>query len=194
MNSTNIPPTLKFYPLTQERWADFEQLFGERGATGGCWCMWWRIKRSDFEQQKGEGNKQAMKAIVESGEVPGILAYAAGQPIGWCAVSPREKYPVLNRSRILKPVDDTPVWSISCFFIDKNYRNQGITAKLLQAAVEYVKQQGGKVVEGYPGEPKKEQMPTVFAWTGFASTFEKAGFVECARRSETRPILRCYIH
>ena len=194
MNSTNIPPTLKFYPLTQERWADFEQLFGERGATGGCWCMWWRIKRSDFEQQKGEGNKQAMKAIVESGEVPGILAYAAGQPIGWCAVSPREKYPVLNRSRILKPVDDTPVWSISCFFIDKNYRNQGITAKLLQAAVEYVKQQGGKVVEGYPVEPKKEQMPTVFAWTGFASTFEKAGFVECARRSETRPILRCYIH
>ncbi len=134
-----------------------------------------------------------MKTIVESGEIPGILAYANNRPIGWCSVAPREQFSVLGRSRILKPVDDRPVWSVVCFFIDKQYRHQGVTVKLLQAAVDYVREQGGRVVEGYPVEPKNDQMPSVFAWTGFASTFQKAGFVECARRSETRPIMRYYL-
>jgi GNAT superfamily N-acetyltransferase len=184
---------LQFLPLTKERWPDFAELFGERGACGGCWCMWWRLKRSQFERQKGEANKQAMKAIVEAGEIPGILAYAQGKPVAWCSVAPREQYPVLGRSRILKPVDETPVWSVVCFFVEKSHRNKGMSLRLLRAAVEYVKQQGGRVVEGYPVEPKKKRMPPAFAWTGFASTFEKAGFVECLRRSETRPIMRFYI-
>jgi GNAT superfamily N-acetyltransferase len=184
---------IHYTPLTSERWPDFERLFGERGAVGGCWCMWWRIKRSEFERQKGEGNKQAMKTIVESGEVPGLLAYDGDTAIAWCSVAPREHFPVLQRSRTLKPVDDTPVWSIVCFLVKKGYRGQGLAAQLLRAAVEHVKEQGGSVVEGYPVEPRKDPMPTVFAYTGFASTFRKAGFVECLRRSETRPIMRYYI-
>lgn len=187
------PSDLQFLPLTKERWPDFVELFGERGACGGCWCMWWRLKRSEFERQKGEANKQAMKAIVEAGQIPGILAYAQGKPVAWCSVAPREQYPVLGRSRILKPIDETPVWSVVCFFVEKSHRNKGMTFRLLRAAVEYVKQQGGRVVEGYPVEPKKKRTPPAFAWTGFASTFEKAGFVECLRRSETRPIMRFYI-
>jgi GNAT superfamily N-acetyltransferase len=155
--------------------------------------MWWKLKRSDFDRQKGEGNKQAMKAIVEEGNVPGILAYAGDQAIGWCAVAPRETYPVLSRSRNLKPVDDIPVWSITCFFVAKEYRHQGVTAQLLQAAVEHVRRQGGRVVEGYPVKPKSDDMPDVFAWTGFVSAFRQAGFVEVLRRSETRPIMRYYI-
>lgn len=185
---------LEFLPLTPERWPHLEALFGERGATGGCWCMWWRLTRAEFERQKGEGNKQAFKAIVQAGDrIPGILAFEAGRPVGWCAVAPREEFPVLNRSRTLKPVDDTPVWSVNCFFVNKSRRNQGLTVKLLQAAIEYVRQQGGQVVEGYPVEPKKDEMPAVFAWTGFASAFQQAGFVEVARRSETRPIMRYHI-
>jgi GNAT superfamily N-acetyltransferase len=155
--------------------------------------MWWRIKRSEFEQQKGEGNRQAMKAIVESGEVPGLLAYEGDTAVAWCSVAPREQFPVLQRSRVLKPVDDRPVWSIVCFFIKKGYRSQGMSMRLLHAAVDYVREQGGQVVEGYPVEPRKDRMPTLFAYTGFASTFEKAGFVECVRRSETRPIMRYYL-
>jgi GNAT superfamily N-acetyltransferase len=184
---------LNFYPLTKNRWHDFEQLFGERGACGGCWCMWWRLKRSEFERQKGEGNKKSMKTLVESGEVPGLLAYSKGAPIAWCSVAPRESYPVLNRSRILKRVDDKPVWSVVCFFVEKNYRNKGLTGQLLKAAIEYVRKQGGKIIEGYPVEPKKDRYPAAFAWTGFASAFKKLGFVECARRSETRPIMRFYL-
>jgi len=181
---------LAFHPLTLDRWADFETLFGPRGACAGCWCMFWRLKRSAFNSQKGEGNRNAMRALVAAGEVPGILAYADGAPVGWCAVAPREHYSALERSRILKPLDDQPVWSVSCFFIARPYRNRGVSVQLLKAAVAWVKERGGTLVEGYPVEPRKGPMPAAFAWTGLASAFRKAGFTECARRSETRPIMR----
>lgn len=183
---------LKFFPLTKDRWADFEALFGERGACGGCWCMWWRMKRSDFECNKGKANRRAMKALVSSGEVPGILAYDGRKAVGWCSVGPRVKFSALERSRILKPVDDNPVWSVVCFFVDKGYRNLGTSTALLRAALQYVKKQGGRILEGYPVEPRKDRAPDVFVYTGLASAFRKAGFVECLRRSETRPIMRYY--
>ena len=155
--------------------------------------MLWRMKRSEFEKQKGETNREAMKNLVHTGQIPGILAYVGKVPAGWCAVQPRENFTALARSRILKPVDDRPVWSITCFFIDKNYRNAGLSVFLIQAAVQHVKKQGGHIVEGYPVEPKKEKMPAVFAWTGFSSAFIRAGFKEVARRSDTRPIMRFFI-
>ncbi len=182
-----------FHPLTKDRWNDFEQLFGDRGACGGCWCMYWKLKHSEFERQKGKDNRKAMKVRVEADEIPGILAYLEGAPIAWCALEPRENYSRLSRSRILKKIDDTPVWSIVCFFVDKHYRNQGLTVQLLGAAIEYVQQQGGAVLEGYPVEPKKDRMPAAFAYTGLASAFRNAGFIECARRSETRPVMRFFI-
>lgn len=184
---------LEFFPLTKKRWSGFETLFGERGACGGCWCMLWRLKRSEFERQKGKKNKQAMKTIVESGEIPGILAFSRGQPIAWCSVAPRDRFPALDRSRILKKIDDETVWSITCFFIEKNHREKGVSAQMIKAAMDYVKIQGGKILEAYPVEPKKNRVPAVFVWTGLASAFGKAGFVECARRSETRPMMRYYI-
>lgn len=189
----NSPQELGFHPLTSDRWSDLEDLFGERGACGGCWCMWWRLKRSEYEKQKGERNRRAMKAIVDKDEIPGILAYLEGRPIAWCSVAPRSHFSMLSRSRILKPVDDQPVWSIVCLFVKKSLRNQGLSIRLLSKAIEYVKQQGGQVVEGYPVEPKKDRMPDVFASTGLASAFRQTGFIECARRSETRPIMRYHI-
>jgi GNAT superfamily N-acetyltransferase len=184
---------LEFHPLTPERWADLEKLFGKHGASGGCWCMWWRLKRSEFVKQKGEGNRKALKKIVESSKIPGILAYTNGEPIGWCSVAPRESYPTLERSRVLKRVDDKPVWSIVCFFVAKQFRHKGVTVALLKAAIEHVKKHNGKIIEGYPVEPKKGYTPDPFAYTGLASAFRKAGFEEVLRRSETRPIMRYII-
>jgi len=184
---------LEFVPLTKKRWSDFEALFGERGACGGCWCMLWRLKRSEFERQKGKKNKQAMKSIVNSGQIPGIIAFSQGQPIAWCSVAPRDRFPALDRSRILKKIDDAPVWSITCFFIEKNHREKGVSLQMIKAAIDYVKKQGAKILEAYPVEPKKDRAPAVFVWTGLASAFKKAGFCECARRSETRPMMRYYI-
>ena len=184
---------LEVYPLTPERWADLEELFGENGACGGCWCMWWRLKRSEFERQKGEGNRKALKKIVDSARIPGILAYTKSQPIAWCSVAPRETYPTLERSRTLKRVDDKPVWSVVCFFVARPFRRKGVTTKLLRATIDYVSGQGGKILEGYPVEPKKAKIADTFAYTGLASTFRKAGFVEVLRRSETRPMMRYMI-
>jgi GNAT superfamily N-acetyltransferase len=185
----NMSSKFEYHPLTPDRWSDFETLFGERGACGGCWCMWWRLARSQYNNQKGEGNRLALKAIVEAGEVPGILAYAGGVPVAWCSVAPRDSFQALGRSRILKPVDDSAVWSIVCFFVAKSYRRKGVSVNLLKAAIDYVRKHGGRIVEGYPVEPGKDQ-PDAFVWTGLASAFRQAGFKEVARRSETRPIMR----
>ncbi|UCF62781.1 MAG: GNAT family N-acetyltransferase, partial [bacterium] len=126
-------------------------------------------------------------------KIPGILAYVGDVPAGWCAVGPRQDFFSLANSRILKPVDDQPVWSIVCFFIDKKYRNLGLSTLLIQEATRFVEGRGGQIVEAYPVEPKKDHMPAVFAWTGFSKAFIRAGFREVARRSETRPIMRYYI-
>ncbi len=182
-------PRLEFRPLTSELWPDLESLFGERGACAGCWCMWWRLERSQWKMQRGELNRKAMKGIVDSGEVPGLLAYADGKPVGWCSVAPREAFPALERSRSLRPIDDQPVWSVVCFFVAKPFRRRGITVKLLEQVVEYVRSRGGKVVEGYPDRPPKSGADAWF-YMGLASAFLKAGFVEVARPSKTRSIMR----
>ena len=151
--------------------------------------MWFRIARAQFEKQKGEKNKRAMRKLVESGHTPGILAYRNGQPVGWCSLAPRESFSGLERSRILKPVDEQPVWSVVCFFVAKEHRRNGLSARLLKAAIDFVRERGGRIVEGYPVEPNKRQADA-FVWSGLASAFVKAGFKEVERRSETRPIMR----
>ena len=136
------------------RWKDLEALFGERGACGGCWCMFWRRPRSVFERQKGKGNRQAFRKLVQKGDPPGLIAYDGRVPVGWCAVAPRASYPALARSRILQPVDGEPVWSVSCLFVAKSHRGKGVSVELLKAVIAFVRKRGGKVVEGYPVEPK----------------------------------------
>ena len=193
MNQHKDQVRLKFHAASASRWADLEQLFGERGACGGCWCMFWRVPRKQFEAQKGEGNKRALKGIVSAGKKPGIIAYAGKEAIAWCAVAPRETYVGLETSRLLKPIDDKPVWSISCLFVKRPYRRQGVSAQLLKAAVDFAVKQGATVVEGYPVEPSMDKMPDPFLWHGLPSAFKAAGFKEVLRRSKARPIMRFQI-
>ena len=152
--------------------------------------MVWRLRRKEWEAGKGEGNRKALRKIVTSGDEPGLLAYIDGKPVGWCAVAPRSVYGFLSRSRILKPVDDEPVWSVSCLFIQKQHRRQGIAVALLKAAVDFVGERGGRIVEGYPTERTMEKTPDAFVWTGTVSAFKMAGFNEVLRRSKNRPIMR----
>jgi GNAT superfamily N-acetyltransferase len=182
-----------FHPLTPDRWSDFEKLFGPRGACGGCWCMYWRLPRLQYEYQHGELNRRSIKALVDSGTIPGILAYVDDEPVAWCSIAPRSEFPTLARSRILKPVDDQPVWSVVCFFVARGQRKKGLTIQLLKAAIEYARSNDVKIIEGYPVEPKGGKSPDVFVYTGLSSAFKKAGFTEVLRRSETRPIMRYII-
>lgn len=180
---------LEIHPLTPERWADFEALFGANGACAGCWCMWWRETRSEYSRLSGEGNKQQMRAILQAGRVPGLMAYLDGLPVGWVSVAPRDEFPSLDRSRVAKRVDERPVWSLVCFYIKVGYRRRGLTGALIGGAVAYARQQGAQVVEAYPVD-NQTGVNGSGEFTGIASTFRKAGFKEVARRTEKRPIMR----
>ena len=154
--------------------------------------MYWRLRRLDWTRACGEGNKKAMRQLVESGKVPGILLYRAGQAVGWCSVAPREDYPSLNRSPIYRRIDEQQVWSIVCFFIRKEFRGQGYLVELIRSAVNYARRNGAKFVEAYPKDSAEHQHP-VNIYMGITSVFLKEGFVEVARRSPKSPILRYQI-
>ena len=181
---------LEFRPLTSDTWNDLEKLFGARGACGGCWCMHWRRTAADFKVHKGEGNKKALQEIASKGLPAGIIAFENNEPVGWCAIAPREHLVRFNTSKVLKSPDSRPVWSVHCFFMKREYRGRGLSTLLLKAAVQYAFSQGATCIEGYPLDKLKGKTPDVFAWTGLMPTFTRAGFIEVMRRSEGRPIVR----
>lgn len=172
---------LKVHPVTLARWRDLEKLFGERGAFGGCWCMYWRLRTTEFGRNTGSDNKRALKKLVRSNVVPGLLAYIGREPVAWVSIAPREEFAHLERSRTLTRVDDQPVWSLVCFFVAKPYRRQGLMMPLLRAAIKYAAKHGAKIVEAYPVVVKNRQLTGYAGYTGVASTLKKAGFV-CVKR------------
>jgi GNAT superfamily N-acetyltransferase len=180
---------LRWEPATAEHWDDIEELFGSRGACGGCWCMTWRRSKKEFDAGKGEGNRSALKRLTKREVAPGVLLYKGEEVVGWCSVGPRAEFIRLEASRVWAPVDDKPVWSVTCFFVKKGHRNQGLSVELLKAAAEFAKQHGAKLLEGYPQE-LKSKLPDAFVWTGLAGSFKRAGFKEAARRSDNKPIMR----
>ena len=172
------------------KWTTFEAVMGEKGGCGDCWCMLWRRTAKEMAAGKGDGNRRAMKDIFDEGHVPGLAAINGDDAVGWIQIDRRSAFPRLASSRTLKPVDDQDVWNASCFFIDKRFRRRGLSLELLNAAIDWAQIQGASIVEGYPIDTPKEKYPPVYAWTGFFETFRGAGFVEAARRSETRPVMR----
>lgn len=179
-----------FRPATADRWDDLAALFGDRGACGNCWCMFWRRTRKEWTQGKTGGNRRALRRLVARGVEPGVLAYAESTPVGWCAIAPRSEYSSLARSRVLAPLDELAVWSISCLFVRREERRQGLSSALIAAAARHAFEQGAPCVEAYPVEPRKGSEPPPFLWTGTLSAYLRAGFSEVARRSPTRPIVR----
>lgn len=186
-----MPPSRKIeiHPATAGRWGDLTALFGQRGACAGCWCMWPRLQAAEFKRGAGPSNRRALQRLVRAGERPGLLAYAGDEAVGWIALAPRADYPRLEKSRVLAPVDEQPVWSVTCFFIRRDWRGQGLSTRLLKEAAKFAAANGARILEGYPTDASK-RAPDAFVWTGIASTFERAGFSEVARRSTSRPIMR----
>jgi GNAT superfamily N-acetyltransferase len=193
MTSGFTDETLTIKPLTLNEWDDFEALFQEHGPQNGCWCMYWRIKRAECQRGFGEGNRLAFRAIVASGKIPGIIAYHADRAVAWCSIAPRQDYPVLERSRTLKRVDNQPVWSIVCFFVAKLYRRQGMTERLLLAALNYARTQGAQIVEAYPLRTEITKLLPYERYMGIQSTFERVGFGVVAQHSGRRPVMRCHL-
>ncbi len=182
---------LTVQPLTRDRWDDLVELFSRPGGSivRGCWCMYYRKSGVSGGLGRGKANKRAMKALVDGGTVPGLIAYRDRRPVGWISLGPREDYARLERSRVMKRVDEKPVWSIVCFFVDSKERGQGITRALLRDAIDYARSNGATLLEAYPIDKKARSHPD-FMWFGAKSLYDHAGFREVARRKETRPVVR----
>ncbi|MGH9246218.1 MAG: GNAT family N-acetyltransferase [Acidimicrobiales bacterium] len=176
-------------PVTADRWDDLVALFGERGAFGGCWCMYWRVTSADFAAEAGAGLRQRLRRLVVDGREPGLLAYEDGEPVGWVAVAPRPEFGRMQRSPTVNPVDDTPTWMVNCFYIDRRHRRAGVARQLLDAAVAFARARGAEAVEGVPVDTRGTRRESAGLYTGTLAMFEEAGFVEIARRRQ-RPIVR----
>lgn len=193
--SDQKPLNIQVVPVTADRWPDLEGLFGKQGAYAGCWCMFWRLKRSDFKALKGDGTRAVLQSMVCENRIPGVLAYVGEQAAGWCSIGPREHYTALEASRILKRVDDQPVWSVVCFYISKPYRRAGLMEALLRGAIDFAHQQGAKIIEGYPIDLQTprlagQNLGSYSGYMGIASVFRKLGFIEVGQASETQLIMR----
>jgi GNAT superfamily N-acetyltransferase len=148
--------------------------------------MYWRIG-SAYRRQPAAANQSAFCTLVEQEPSPGLLAYAGELAVGWCQLTPRADLPWLDQTWRLRRVDDVPVWSLSCFYIRKGYRKQGVTAALIAVAIETARQAGAPALEAYPLDA--DLTPSA-SGTGYLSTFLRAGFREMARHVPSRPIVR----
>lgn len=178
--------------LTEERWADYETLFCSAAIPGRCWCMWWRTTQKEAIANRGEGNKRALREKVAAGEPVGLLAYADGEPVGWCSVGPRDAFPRIARSVALTPVAGAEAppgtWSTVCYFVHRKHRKQRIAHALLRAAVEFAGAHGAAAFEGYPVKPRDGKLDNNSAFPGLKSMYDEAGFDEVASRSPDRSI------
>lgn len=175
-------------PLTPDVWPALEDLFGKGGAGNGCWCMYWRIG-PEYAKRPREKNRRALRRIVKHGPPPGLLAFDGERAVGWCALTPRDDLAWLNRKHALEPVDALPVWSISCFYVRRGYRRQGVMSALIAAALKAAKRADAPALEAYPVDTARPDS-TSNVFTGTASAFRRAGFKTVARRLPSRPIMR----
>jgi len=171
-----------FHAVDASRWADFERLFESRGGPRNCWCMVWRATPAEAKRRDGAGRKAAMAERIAAGAPVGLLGYLDGEPVAWCSVAPRSTYRRLAG-------DDGPgegVWSIACFFVVRRLRGQGVTQRIIEAAVEYARAHGASVVEAYPVDPDSPS----YRFMGFVPAFEKAGFCEVGRAGRRRHVMQ----
>ena len=187
-------PKLTVRPVTPERWPDLEAVFGAKGCSiaRGCWCMFYRRSGGTGWPVGGTRtarNRADLKALVHSGPPPGLIAYEGKAPVGWVTLGPREEFHRLERSHVMKPVDDKPVWSIICFVVPSAHRRQGVAHALLRGAISYARQKGAKLLEAYPVDKAGRQSDDSM-WFGSKSMYDRAGFKEVARRKPARPVVR----
>lgn len=177
-------------PLTDDRWPDLEALFGPQGAFSGCWCAYWRLRHKDFGETTADDHRALLYERACSEPPPGLLAYRDGEPIAWVSVAPRERFAAFEYARVYTAVDDTPVWTVSCFYLREDVRGTGLTTRLLGAVKDHVRASGGTAVEGYPENPNDLAGGGTPGYMGLVPAFERAGFEAVARLSNGRPVYR----
>jgi ribosomal protein S18 acetylase RimI-like enzyme len=194
MSTQSTSQKLVVAPMTQKRFADLEAIMNARGCAQArsCWCMAYR-RTGAFTPARGQkrqdANRADFKALVDAGLPTGVIAYRGKTPLGWLSISPRAHFLRLERSSVMKPVDQKPVWSIICLVVAPAHRGQGVAKALLQGAIAYARRKGATLIEAYPVDRARRSRDDDL-WFGPKSLYDKAGFKEVARRKPQRPIMR----
>jgi GNAT superfamily N-acetyltransferase len=167
--------TWQTHPVTPDRFDDFADVINPNRRESHCWCLSHRLQAKDIEQLGAGNREQAMRALCEQANPPGVVTYLDDLPVGWCNIGPRADIPRLARSTRIRPVDDVPVWSIVCLVVRGGHRKKGVTGPLIEGAVQYAAARGAPAVEAYPVDPPG-RMDTTMAFVGTKSMFQAAGF------------------
>ena len=160
---------LVVHPVTPARWDDFAKLFEAKGAPHYCWCAPYRF--ADAHTMDKAEKRAAMRQLVKRGTPIGLLAYKDGEPVGWVSAAPRMTFAKLERSKVMPVVDET-AWTVSCFFVAREHRDEGVPVALLNAAVKEARAKGATSIEGYPWDASGMSSTNL----GRSAVFKKAGF------------------
>jgi GNAT superfamily N-acetyltransferase len=175
-------------PLAPKLWPALEDLFGRSGACNGCWCMYRRFG-PDYFRRPHEKNRRALCRIVGKGPPPGLLALDGERAVAWCQLTPRDDLAGLDRKRSFERVDALPVWSVSCFYVRRGCRRQGVMSALVAAALKAARRAHALALEAYPVDTGRPG-GTANVFTGTVSAFRRAGCRTGACRIPARPVMR----
>ena len=160
---------------------DMATMLGPKNpASSVCWCLSWRLPAQQNRQLTGIERADAVRALCARPIAPGVLAYQAGQVVGWAGVAPRTELHPFAHSKKIPHIDDLPVWSIWCLRVRPGFRRQGVTAALIDGAVAYARDRGAPGVESYPVDNAGQRVDLTMAFVGTRGMFERAGFTKAA--------------
>lgn len=170
------------HPATGDRWDDVVRVFESGAIVNRCWCQWIRKTQRQARDDGPAGNRASLRVLVDDGEVPGLIAYAQGNPVGWCSVGPKSSFGRLSRSRALTPstADPSPdgTWATLCFYVAPGHRGEGVARILLSAALAYSQQMGATAFEVYPVRTATREISNDSAYPGTDQMLADEGFRE----------------
>jgi GNAT superfamily N-acetyltransferase len=164
-------------PLAPETWPAFARLVEKHnGIFGGCWCISFHLEPS--EKRHGYAAYRAMKkALVHQRRAHAALVFDGPNAVGWCQFGPTAELPNIRSKKAYEEgLGRLPDWRITCFFIDRERRREGIANFALSEALAEITRLGGGTVEAYPEDYTGQKISSSFLCSGTLSMFEKAGF------------------
>ena len=188
---------VRIVPISETPWADVEQVFGTRGDPAGCWCQYFKMANAQWQSTSRQDLSARLHEQTERGKPPpGLVAYLDGEPVGWCAVEPRPRYPRILTSKVVtlastEPLDDSTVWAVTCFVVRVGYRRRGVSTALIASAVDWARENGARVLEGYPVDSAvRPKASSADLYHGTVGLFQSAGFSVAAQPVPGRALMR----
>lgn len=169
-------------PLDESTWPDFARLVEKHnGVWGGCWCMGFHSEGVG-RGKTAEQNRAEKEWRVREGRAHAALVYDGSNAVGWCQFGPTDELPRIKHKREYDSgLTQLPEWRITCFFVDKDYRGQGVAARALKGALSEIARLGGGIVESYPEDVAGRSVSGSFLHNATVAMFEDLGFQRTRR-------------